>query len=206
MKVDLFEQNSVVNLILFADVESDGLSDAGGLVLEKDTDIAAESRMREVSANSRLQLNDVAYTFEGVFRRLYRQRNVVVHGGSTASIGLEPALRIGGATIWSGHGPVVACPPDRGASAARTCCPRGEFARPSRRLGWSEGHQASRTAASGVISAATRTFAVVRDDARQLRTFVVDRTLHSRMNAILPAYEAALPAALPTSASGGRHD
>ena len=60
--------------------------------------------------------------------------------------------------------------------------------------------------ASGVISAATRTFAVVRDDARQLRTFVVDRTLHSRMNAILPAYEAALPAALPTSASGGRHD
>ena len=28
MKVDLFEQDSVVNLILFADVEPDGLSDA----------------------------------------------------------------------------------------------------------------------------------------------------------------------------------
>ena len=58
--------------------------------------------MREVSANSRPQLNDATSTFEGVFRRLYRQRNVVVHGGSTASIGLEPALRIAAPLFGAG--------------------------------------------------------------------------------------------------------
>jgi hypothetical protein len=58
--------------------------------------------MRDVLANSRAQLNDVMLTFDGVFRRLYRQRNIVVHGGSTASIGLEPALRIAAPILGAG--------------------------------------------------------------------------------------------------------
>ncbi len=85
--------NSATNLER-CDVVAEAISSAGGLALEDDTDIAAENRMRDVLANSQSQLNDAALTFEAAFRRLYRQRNIVVHGGSTGSIGLEPALRI----------------------------------------------------------------------------------------------------------------
>jgi hypothetical protein len=93
--------NCVTNLER-CDVVVEAISGAGGLALEKDTDIAAESRMRDVSTNSRPQLNDAAFTFEGVFRRLYRQRNVVVHDGSTTSIALEPALRIAAPLFGAG--------------------------------------------------------------------------------------------------------
>lgn len=68
----------------------------------RDTDRAAAARMRTVLSSSHRQLNDVAGTFEDAFRRLYRQRNIVVHGGSTASIGLEPALRIAAPLFGAG--------------------------------------------------------------------------------------------------------
>ena len=67
-----------------------------------DTDRAAAARMRTVLDSSHAQINDVAKTFEDAFRRLYRQRNIVVHGGSTASIGLEPALRIAAPLFGAG--------------------------------------------------------------------------------------------------------
>lgn len=67
-----------------------------------DSDRAAAARMRTVLASGHRQLNDVARTFEDAFRRLYRQRNIVVHGGSTASIALEPALRIAAPLFGAG--------------------------------------------------------------------------------------------------------
>ncbi len=44
--------------------------------------------MKAVLAGPHSQLADVRTIVTGVFRRLYRQRNIVVHGGSTAGIAL----------------------------------------------------------------------------------------------------------------------
>lgn len=63
------------------------------LVLTSPHEIAAAQRMKSLLANQAGQLRDVSMTMRGVFRRLYRQRNIVVHGGSTEAIALDSALR-----------------------------------------------------------------------------------------------------------------
>ena len=40
--------------------------------------------------------------FRGVLRRLYRQRNIVVHGGTTAAIALDAALRTAAPLVGAG--------------------------------------------------------------------------------------------------------
>jgi hypothetical protein len=40
--------------------------------------------------------------FSGVFRRLYRQRNIIVHGGTTAAVALEPAIRTAAPLLGAG--------------------------------------------------------------------------------------------------------
>jgi hypothetical protein len=49
--------------------------------------------MEVLLADPHAQLKDVSTVLTGVFRRLYRQRNIVVHGGSTEAIALDAALR-----------------------------------------------------------------------------------------------------------------
>jgi hypothetical protein len=66
---------------------------SSSLVLDTPHELAAAERMKKVINNPHGQLNDVRRVLNGVFRRLYRQRNIVVHGGSTAAIALEAALR-----------------------------------------------------------------------------------------------------------------
>lgn len=63
------------------------------LTLARPTDGAAAQRMRAVLDSPRAQLRDVRTTLCGVFRRLYRQRNIVVHGGSTSAIALDATVR-----------------------------------------------------------------------------------------------------------------
>lgn len=63
------------------------------LVLKSPHELAAAERMKCVLRDLYGQLNDVRRVLNGVFRRLYRQRNIVVHGGSTEAIALDAALR-----------------------------------------------------------------------------------------------------------------
>ncbi|MGH3848504.1 MAG: hypothetical protein ACRDRT_02170, partial [Pseudonocardiaceae bacterium] len=53
------------------------------------------------------QLGDVSCIIQGVLRRLYRQRNIVVHGGNTAAIALDSALRTAAPLIGAGLDRIV---------------------------------------------------------------------------------------------------
>lgn len=74
--------------VLAEDLQGDGM-----LQLSRPSDVAAAQRMRVVLAEPRSQLGDVRTTLCGVFRRLYRQRNIVVHGGNTSALALDATLR-----------------------------------------------------------------------------------------------------------------
>lgn len=66
------------------------------------SDTAAAQRMIAVLADPYKQLGDVRVVFEGVLRRLYRQRNIVVHGGTTASVAMEATLRTAAPLVGAG--------------------------------------------------------------------------------------------------------
>ncbi|MFI7607431.1 integrase [Micromonospora sp. NPDC049366] len=77
---------------------------AGGHVLavSSPSDAAAVQRMAAVLANPYKELADVRTVFEGVLRRLYRQRNIVVHGGTTASVAMDATLRTAPPLVGAG--------------------------------------------------------------------------------------------------------
>lgn len=78
------------------------LHDGRELSLRRSTDQAAQARMVKLLADPNRQLRDVQAVFIGVFRRLYRQRNIVVHGGSTAAVALRPSLRTAAPLLGAG--------------------------------------------------------------------------------------------------------
>ena len=63
------------------------------LVTRQASDAAAVSRMATLVASPRRSLQGVRVVVEGSLRRLYRQRNIVLHGGSTQAVGLDATLR-----------------------------------------------------------------------------------------------------------------
>jgi len=63
------------------------------LELDKTSDIAAQERMLALVANPRSTLTEVRGHVQHAFRRMYRFRNIVVHGGAASSSGVEVALR-----------------------------------------------------------------------------------------------------------------
>lgn len=77
---------------------------ADGLTLATDgsSDTAAAKRMAAVLANPYQQLADVRAVFESVLRRLYRQRKIVVHGGTTGSVAMEATLRTAAPLVGAG--------------------------------------------------------------------------------------------------------
>lgn len=88
-------------------VLADDLRGEDTLVLARPTDTAAAERMRIVLASPRAQLGDVRSTLCGVFRRLYRQRNIVVHGGSTSAIALDATVRTVAPLVGAGFDRLV---------------------------------------------------------------------------------------------------
>ena len=59
-----------------------------------DADLAATERMRVLLREPKKGLQEVTAYLETSFRRLYRARNIIVHGGSTASVALPATLRV----------------------------------------------------------------------------------------------------------------
>ncbi|SCE81795.1 hypothetical protein GA0070562_3006 [Micromonospora tulbaghiae] len=68
----------------------------------RDADIAAVHRMRRVVASPRGELATAVTIFRIGIRRLYRTRNIVLHGGSTQGVALKAALRIAAPLVGAG--------------------------------------------------------------------------------------------------------
>ncbi|MFF7251544.1 integrase [Embleya sp. NPDC008237] len=65
-------------------------------------DPAAALRMTNMLANPGVVLRDVADTLKLTMRRLYRARNIVLHGGSTQGVALDAALRTAAPILGAG--------------------------------------------------------------------------------------------------------
>ncbi|MDP7738709.1 integrase [Mycobacterium paragordonae] len=72
------------------------------LTLGSPSDRAAESRMKALVDAPKDTLGDVNRHMRTAFRRLYRQRNILMHGGTTGSIALPTALRTAAPLIGAG--------------------------------------------------------------------------------------------------------
>lgn len=59
-----------------------------------DLDLAAAERMRTLLRDPKNGILEVSGYLETSFRRLYRARNIIVHGGSTAAVALPATLRV----------------------------------------------------------------------------------------------------------------
>jgi hypothetical protein len=67
---------------------------SGRTLATKDpADAAAAARMTALVASPQRSLLGVRAAVEGTLRRLYRQRNIVLHGGSTQAVALDATLR-----------------------------------------------------------------------------------------------------------------
>lgn len=73
-------------VVLGAFAESQRLS------LPRLTDVATQERMLALIANPHSELADVRRHIQHAFRRMYRMRNIVVHGGAASSVGLEVSV------------------------------------------------------------------------------------------------------------------
>lgn len=78
------------------------LRGGGHLTLGRSSDIAACKRMSQLLTRPYPELADVRTFFTGVMRRLYRQRNIVTHGGTTAAVALDAALRTAAPLVGAG--------------------------------------------------------------------------------------------------------
>jgi hypothetical protein len=65
-------------------------------------DAAAAARMRSLVTSPQRSLLGARAAVEGTLRRLYRQRNIVLHGGSTQAVALDATLRTGAPLVGAG--------------------------------------------------------------------------------------------------------
>jgi hypothetical protein len=72
---------------------ADALADGSAPPLASASDRAASARMAEILGAPKKTLERVCSYTEMAFRRLYRQRNMVLHAGKTDSVTLLPTLR-----------------------------------------------------------------------------------------------------------------
>ncbi|MFC9325128.1 integrase [Kitasatospora sp. NPDC057015] len=83
---------------------------AGALALTKNTklsDSAAADRMAALIVDPTQQLQQVNKAFRIALRRLYRTRNIILHGGSIDGVALEASLRTAAPLIGAGLDRVV---------------------------------------------------------------------------------------------------
>lgn len=61
--------------------------------LQGPSDQAAITRMQKLFRNPKVQLDIIREVIADSFHRLYRQRNLILHGGKLDSVALTPGLR-----------------------------------------------------------------------------------------------------------------
>lgn len=73
----------------------------------KYSDNPAAQRMVDLVQDPRPVLNDVAGAFRIALRRLYRTRNIILHGGATQGVALEASLRTAAPLVGAGLDRIV---------------------------------------------------------------------------------------------------
>jgi len=68
----------------------------------RDADVAAVHRMHRVVTSPKAELATAVSIFKIAMRRLYRTRNIVLHGGSTKGVALKAALRTAAPLVGAG--------------------------------------------------------------------------------------------------------
>jgi hypothetical protein len=66
------------------------------------SDLAAIERMTKLLGDPRKELGTAVTTFKVALRRLYRTRNIVLHGGSTKGVAVQAALRTAAPLVGAG--------------------------------------------------------------------------------------------------------
>ena len=65
-------------------------------------DVAAKNRMMMLLTHPHSVLRDIKQHVQGVFRRFYKNRNLVLHWGRTTAVGLRPGLRTAAPLVGAG--------------------------------------------------------------------------------------------------------
>ncbi|MFF3728378.1 hypothetical protein ACFYYM_39160 [Streptomyces erythrochromogenes] len=73
----------------------------------KYTDTAAAQRMAALVQNPGTQLAEVNHAFRIAMRRLYRTRNIILHGGATQGVALNASLRTAAPLLGAGLDRIV---------------------------------------------------------------------------------------------------
>ena len=77
------------------------------LDLRTDSDLAARARIEKLVKSPRMVLRDVRNHTADAFRRLYRQRNLVLHWGKTDGVALRTSLRTAAPLVGAGMDRIV---------------------------------------------------------------------------------------------------
>jgi hypothetical protein len=85
-----------------ADVIAKAVQSGEALILTDDSDVAALARVRALLADPYRTLHDIESHAAAAFRRLYRQRNMVLHGGKTDAVALRASLRTAAPLVGAG--------------------------------------------------------------------------------------------------------
>jgi hypothetical protein len=83
-------------------VIAEAIINGQAMTLTEDSDLAALERMRRVLAAQSVALHDIQNHVACSFRRLYRVRNLVLHGGLTDALGLPSVLRTSAPLVGAG--------------------------------------------------------------------------------------------------------
>ena len=70
--------------------------------LTQQPDMAAKNRMTTLLSDPHSALQDIERHLQGVFRRFYKNRNLVLHWGRTTAVGLRPGLRTAAPLVGAG--------------------------------------------------------------------------------------------------------
>ncbi|MGW4874797.1 hypothetical protein [Streptomyces chartreusis] len=96
-----------------ARLAADALHSGGATALDftgavtKYSDRPAAQRMADLVTDPRPVLGDVAGAFRIALRRLYRTRNIILHGGATQGVALEASLRTAAPLVGAGLDRIV---------------------------------------------------------------------------------------------------
>jgi hypothetical protein len=85
-----------------ADLVAGEIAGGAPLPVQTDSDRAACERMRKLLASPHAVLKDIESYASAAFRRLYRQRNLVLHGGITGGVALRASLRTAAPLVGAG--------------------------------------------------------------------------------------------------------
>ena len=85
-----------------ASVVAETIQIGNTLNVPDDSDAAAVERMRNLLTDPNRVLHDIERHLVAVFRRLYRQRNLVLHGGKTDAVALRSSIRTAAPIVGAG--------------------------------------------------------------------------------------------------------